>query len=94
MASDVERVAREVSDFVNHMGARGEAEALAEALACDHRTLVQIKADVFIRFLRILAENYENGFFDARNEEACKRASIMVKALNEAGYDYNGMPFI
>lgn len=93
MQDIVQDAARAVSDCVNRASVN-DASELAEALATDHRTLIQIKADVFIRFFRILAEDHTAGRFDARNEAACERAAIMVKALNEAGFDFDGMPFI
>lgn len=82
-SDEIRAAARAVSDAVNHMW-RGEAEAFAEELYNDHRTLIQLKTDVFIRFLRLVAA----GGFDARNEAAVERARIMVKALDEAGFDY------
>jgi hypothetical protein len=91
MNEDTAAAARAMSDAVNRGARPGE---LAEELARDHRTLVQLKADVFIRFFRLLADDYERGFYDARNEAACQRAKVIVEALDAAGYDYDGMPFI
>jgi len=89
----IEQAARALSDFVNRAG-RHDADELAKEMACDHRTLVQLKATVFFKFFRILAEDFDAGRFDARNEEACKRARIVIDALNAAGCDTDSMPFI
>ena len=82
-----------MSNFVNTVG-RGEAQEMADALANDHRTLVQIEADVFIRFFKRLADDHDRGYFDERNEAACLRAVVIRDALLAAGYDYDGLPFI
>ena len=93
MNDETEQTARAVSDFVNRAGHR-DGKALAWEMARDHRTLVQLKASVFMTFFRLLAEDFEAGRFDARNEAACQRAAVMVKALEEAGFDSDSMPFI
>jgi hypothetical protein len=90
---DVKTAAQAMSDCVNRAG-RSEADALAFEMARDHRTLVQLKASVFIKFFRLLAEDHKMGFFDARNEAACERAAIMCKALDDAGFDFDALPFI
>ena len=88
-----EQAADAVSRFANSVGRHG-AQEMAELLASDHRTLVQIEADVFIRFFKKLAEDHDRGYYDDRNEAACQRAVIMRDALLAAGYDYDGLPFI
>lgn len=93
MNEDVEKTARAMSDFVNRVG-RNDADSLAFEMARDHRTLVQLKASVFIKFFRILAEDHKTGFFDARNEAACERAAIICKALDDAGFEWDALPFI
>ncbi|MBS1712643.1 MAG: hypothetical protein JSS71_13065 [Armatimonadetes bacterium] len=60
-------------------------------MACDHRTLVQSKARLAIEFLRVLADHYDEGRFDLRNEGACRAARVMVDALDEAGI---GLPYV
>ena len=88
-----EQAADAVSHFANSVGRHG-AQEMAELLASDHRTLVQIEADVFIRFFKKLAEEYDRGSYDDRNEAACQRAVIIRDALLAAGYGYDGLPSI
>lgn len=90
MTDEAQTAARAISDAVNR-GVR--PQELAEELLRDHRTLLQLKAQVFMRFFRGLAADFEAGRFDARNEAACERAALICKALDEAGMS-DGMPFI
>lgn len=67
------------SDFVN--GRLHHKKEVAEALASDHRYLVGQKGLLYIEFFRVLANNYENGLYDDRNEYVCKCAKVMIDAL-------------
>lgn len=72
-----------VSQTVN--SSRFDAKRCAEAMACDHRTLIQSKARLTIEFLRVLANHFDEGRYDLRNEGACRAARVMVDALDGAG---------
>jgi hypothetical protein len=78
-----------ISQSVN--SSRFDPRRCAEAMACDHRTLVQSKARLTIEFLRVLARHHDEGRYDLRNEGACRAARIMVDALDAAGV---GLPYV
>lgn len=72
-----------LSQTVN--SSRFDPKRCAEAMACDHRTLIQSKARLTIEFLRVLASHYDEGRHDLRSEGACRAARVMVDALDAAG---------
>lgn len=78
-----------MSQTVN--SSRFDPKRCAEAMACDHRTLIQSKARLAIEFLRVLAQHHNEGRFDLRNEGACRAACVMVDALDAAGV---GLPYV
>ena len=80
---------RTESDFIN--GQLCHEKEVAQAMAQDHRYLVGQKAQLYIEFLKQLAIDYRKGWYDPRNEHACKCASIAIKALIESGELY--IPF-
>jgi len=69
--------AEQLSDAINEMGF--DAETFAKVLANDHRTLQQGTMRCMMAFVKLMAENYSNNFYDARNEASCKLASEIVK---------------
>ena len=72
--------ARNVSDFVN--GRLGyKYKEVARLMANDHRYLQQEKFKVMLEYIRIMAENYENSFYDPRNEYACLTSHRMMSCL-------------
>ena len=54
-------------------------------LSTDHRYLQSEFGKTAMSFFGCLAENYEKGWYDARNEYECKCAKIMIDALKDAG---------
>lgn len=78
-----------MSQTVN--SSRFDPKRRAEAMACDHRTLIQSKTRLVIEFLRVLARHHDEGRLDLRNEGACQAARIMVDALDSANV---GLPYI
>jgi alanyl-tRNA synthetase len=62
-----------LSRFVNGAGA-AELRQLAEKMTQDHRCLVQTKMELFMLFCGHLHQQYQDGYFDVRNEAACKAA--------------------
>ena len=54
-------------------------------LSTDHRYLQSQFGRTAMSFFGCLAENYEKGWYDARNEYECKCAKIMIDALRDAG---------
>lgn len=53
-------------------------------LANEHRYLVNEMFKMFLHFSGKLAMDYEKGFYDGRNEFACKCSKIIVDALKES----------
>ena len=53
-------------------------------LANDHRYFVEEKFKVALSFLETLALNWHKGYYDTRNEWACKLSAEMIDKLIEA----------
>ena len=73
--------ASQISDIVNNT-LFNPIEVGVE-LSTDHRYLVQEMFKTFLHFSGQLARNYNKGFFDGRNEYACKCANVIVEALKK-----------
>jgi len=73
--------ARQFSNFVN--GKMCSQQETAQVMANDHRYLQQEMFKVFLSYAQILSHNYNNGFYDGRNEYACKCANEIISALEE-----------
>lgn len=69
------------ASFVN--GKMHSREKVAELMANEHRYLQNEMFKVCLAYMKKLAENYNNGRFDARNEYACQLSSAMVGALKD-----------
>lgn len=87
--NDPKDVAMVLSKYVNNMS--HSAKELAEELHNDHRTLIQCTANVFIKFFELLANDYCNNRYDARDEAACKLAMKIMNSTNECDRSF---PFI
>lgn len=74
------------SDFIN--GGLSHREAVAEAMANDHRYLVGQKGQLYIEFLKVLAKYERKGWYDPRDEFVCKCARVAIDALIEADLLY------
>lgn len=77
----VQNLAESISNFVNSADSE-DIKLLAEAMNCDHRTLVQSKFGLFLEFAKVLSENYKNNNFDIRNKYACKMSTEIMKLTN------------
>ena len=71
-----------VSEFVN--GASHDYKTVADELAKDHRYLQGEEFKLALEFILALAHNHAKGWYDPRNEFACKMATAMVKGLDDA----------
>ena len=69
---------RITSRFVN--GKMSNPEKVGRKMAKDHLTLVAYKFNFVRYFIRELAERFDKGLFDIRNEWACTQAKKMVEA--------------
>lgn len=63
----------------------GGAEACARKMAREHRYLQQEMFKVCLEYIKVLAENYENGIYDNRNEWSCQISKDFVDYCNENG---------
>lgn len=82
LREDDAKFASVISDFLN--GVVSSKKKTAEAMANDHRYIVNEKAELFIYFFFQLAVNYHRGWYDARNEWACQCAAIIIEELIHA----------
>lgn len=74
------------SNFVN--GRMCSTHKVAEGMARDHRYLQKQMFKVCLEYIKILAENADKGFYDARNEWACNASKYMIDGLKNADYPY------
>lgn len=81
--TDEELAADKITGTVNVMGL--DKEAVGAAIARDHRTLQSEFARTVVGFLSVMADHDREGRTDARNEQACKMATVALDALVEAG---------
>ena len=77
--------ARQFSDFVNGRCGYNYKET-AKLLAKDHRHLQNEMFKIMLEYIKILAENYDSGWYDPRNEFACTASKHMVEGLKNADY--------
>lgn len=77
---------RTESDFIN--GGLYHKKDVAQAMANDHRYLVGQKGELAIEFLKVLARYERKGWYDPRNEWACKCARVAIDALVKADLLY------
>jgi hypothetical protein len=71
-----------ISEFVN--GVSSDYTSVADELARDHRYLQGEEFKLALEIILALAHNHAKGWFDPRNEFACKMATAMVKGLDNA----------
>lgn len=85
--SNLNVFARQFSDFVNGKCGYNYKET-AELLAKDHRYLQNEMFKIMLEYIKILAENYDKGWYDPRNEYACNASKHMIEGLENADYPY------
>lgn len=74
------------SRFVNVL--MGSASKVGNALADNHLYLINEKEKVVFAFLECLANDYQKGRYDQRDEWACRLAAETVEHLVENGMYY------
>ena len=80
----VETAAELLERSVNVMGGGEDMEWLVNRMGNMHRTLIQSFAGKFIiPYVRKLALDYKNGYYDLRNEQVCKVCSEMWDAFKK-----------
>lgn len=78
----IKTTAEGVSRIVN-AGHREDIQELANFMLKDHRTLLQAKMELCLKYIEGLNEQYENDYFDLRNEQACKIAARVCKVVDK-----------
>ena len=68
---------------VVNAGCRQDIDKFAEMMVQDHRTLVQAKMGLCLKFMELLVQQYDQGYYDGRNEYACKIAKRICDAVPE-----------
>lgn len=94
---ELDKIAEGIEASVNVMGTSStdSMSYLVDKMLCMHRTLNQSFTSKFIlQFIKRMAENYENGYYDARNEAACKICSEMWSLLKSKYGDEIRLPLI
>jgi len=74
------------SGFVN--GRLSSKKYVAEMMCREHRYLQNEMFKVCLEFIKMLAENYENGRFDPRNEYATKTSKKIIDYFKGIDYPY------
>lgn len=77
-----QKVSEIISVLMNNM-AVNELNVGVE-LTKDHRYLVDKTFKMFLHFAGQLSRDYDNGYYDGRNENSCKNAKIMIESLEKA----------
>lgn len=67
-----------ISDIVNNT--LFQPMEVGVLLSTDHRYLQQQMFNMFVAFASMLSHNYKEGYYDGRNERACKFANAMMEA--------------
>lgn len=84
--SSSEKNFRAISDLVNNTAF--QPMEVGVLLSTDHRYLQQQMFNTFVAFAAMLSHNYNEGYYDGRNEQACKFANTMMEAyMKEIGID-------
>jgi hypothetical protein len=89
MRTDIETVGRAVEDCLNACS-HDPGKELARYLTGVHRTLQQAIFRMFVECLKIWADEYKRGRYDARNEVTCKLSSEILEKVR----DLDAIPFI
>lgn len=76
----VEQTAYNISKIVN-AGGRKDIEKLVKLMLQDHRTLLQQKAELCLKYLAGLNEQRKMGFMDLRNQHACAMAERVCDVI-------------
>lgn len=74
--------AKEISNLINDCSYN--ARRVGCELSTDHRYLQSEFGKTALHFLGCLAENYDKGYYDGRNEYVCRCAKIMIQSLVDA----------
>lgn len=76
----IKTTAEGISRIVN-AGDRQDVEKLVELMLKDHRTLLQAKTEVCLKYLAGLNEQRKMGFYDLRDQHACNMAERVCSVI-------------
>lgn len=68
------------SNYVNRCP--NDFKKAASAMGRDHRYLQSEMFKMCIEYIKVLAEHYDNGCYDPRNQWACKTAKTLITEYN------------
>lgn len=77
---------RQFSDFVN--GKMHSPKEVAKKMATEHRYLQNEMFKVCLEYIKVLAENCENGWYDPRNKYAAQTSKEIIDHFKEIDYPY------
>lgn len=73
--------------FANFVNGKLESKRkVAERMATEHRYLQNEMFKVCLEYIKVLAENSEKGWYDGRNDWACKTSGKIVELLKAENY--------
>ena len=81
-----ELFAHNFSDYVNRCP--NNFKKAAKQMCKEHRYLQNEMFKVFMEYVKILAENCENGYYDPRNKYACETSKKIIDYFKEINYPY------
>jgi hypothetical protein len=81
-----EHFASQFGDFVN--GRMSSPKEVAKKMATEHRYLQNEMFKVCLEYIKVLAEDCENGFYDPRNKYAAETSKKIVDMFKETDYPY------
>lgn len=82
---DAERLAKDITHFVNSFSSKEETEFLANEMCKQHRTLQQSFANFVFQYIKKQAVMYDTNYYDARNEASVKIFKELSKILEKTG---------
>lgn len=81
-----EQFARQFGDFVN--GRCRDKKKVAQKMATEHRYLQNEMFHICLEYIKVLAENCEQGYYDPRNKYAAETSKKIIDHLKEIDYPY------
>jgi uncharacterized protein YuzB (UPF0349 family) len=78
--------ARQFGNFVN--GKMRSKKKVAEKMSHEHRYLQNEMFKVCLEYIKVLAENCENGWYDPRNQYAAETSKKIIDYFKEIDYPY------
>jgi hypothetical protein len=74
------------SDYVNHCP--NDFKRAAKVMGREHRYLQSEMFKMCIEYIKVLAEHYNNGCYDPRNQYAAQTSKKIIDFFKETNYPY------